>query len=241
MRERLINRSQQGDLGEASAIEWLTGIGATVLIPVGRSPHFDLVAEVRGQLLRFPVKTSTSSAERVDGTGYAVQLATCGGNQSWNGVSKHLDPARVDYVFALVGDGRRWVIPVSHLEAQTTLRLGGSKYSEYEIPRGAALESFVYGADSDPSTIAGPVRGSAEAGESGWTVNPVPRAEWVRIPPPPSASTSELGPRASGRSLRYQRTTISPQHQITVPSVPFADAGLGVGDRLHATADGPAA
>jgi len=48
-----------------------------------------------------------------------------------------------------------------------------------------------------------------------------------------------LGPRASGRSLRYQRTTISPQHQITVPSVPFADAGLGVGDRLHATADGP--
>ena len=26
--------------------------------------------------------------------------------------------------------------------------------------------------------------GSAEVGESGRTVNPLPRAEWVRIPPP---------------------------------------------------------
>ena len=45
-RERLINRRQQGDLGEASAIEWLTSVGAMVLIPFGHSPNYDLVAEM---------------------------------------------------------------------------------------------------------------------------------------------------------------------------------------------------
>ncbi len=55
--ERRINRRQQGDLGEASAIEWLTSVGATVLLPVGHSPDFDLVAEANGRLLRVQVKT----------------------------------------------------------------------------------------------------------------------------------------------------------------------------------------
>jgi Holliday junction resolvase-like predicted endonuclease len=57
--ERRINRGQQGDIGEASAIEWLTRMGAVVLIPIGRSPDFDLVASVTGGLLRIQVKTST--------------------------------------------------------------------------------------------------------------------------------------------------------------------------------------
>jgi bifunctional DNA-binding transcriptional regulator/antitoxin component of YhaV-PrlF toxin-antitoxin module len=39
--------------------------------------------------------------------------------------------------------------------------------------------------------------------------------------------------------LRFQRTQISSQHQITIPSVPFRKAGLAPGDRLHARADGP--
>jgi hypothetical protein len=34
-----------------------------------------------------------------------------GRNQSWTGVVKRLDPARFDYLFVLVGDGRRWFIP----------------------------------------------------------------------------------------------------------------------------------
>ena len=59
MRERLINRRQQGDLGEASAIEWLTRVGATVSIPFGHSPDYDLVAEVDGRLYRVQVKTTT--------------------------------------------------------------------------------------------------------------------------------------------------------------------------------------
>jgi len=36
--QRLINRRRQGDLGEASAIDWLTRQGATVWAPLGHSP-----------------------------------------------------------------------------------------------------------------------------------------------------------------------------------------------------------
>jgi Holliday junction resolvase-like predicted endonuclease len=65
--ERRLNRTQQGDLGEASAMEWLASRGATVLTPIGYSPHFDLVAEIDGRLLRIQVKTSTQEHRTPDG------------------------------------------------------------------------------------------------------------------------------------------------------------------------------
>src|ERR671919_798434 len=128
--ERCINRRQQGDLGEASAIEWLTSVGATVFVPLGNSPHYDLVAEANGRLLTIQVKTSTQLVLKPGGqTRCSVALATCGGNQSWNGVPKPLDVSRVDYLFALTGEGRRWFIPSTTLEARRAITLGGPKYS----------------------------------------------------------------------------------------------------------------
>ena len=232
MRERLINRRQQGDLGEVSAIEWLTRQGATVFVPLGHSPDVDLLADVVGHLYRVQVKTSTRQPTPNGAERWEVRLATNGGNQSWTGKIKTLDPERLDYLYVLVGDGRRWFIPAGAVEAQTSMILGGSRYAEFEISPGPPIDPLVYG-----PRIASPARGSAGAGEPGQTVNLVAMPEWVRIPPPPSRP--ELGPRARGRALRYQRTRISTSHQVTVPSVPFCDAGLNVGDRLQATADGP--
>src|SRR2546423_1721160 len=117
--ERLINRRQQGDLGEASAIEWLMAMGATVLLPVGHSPDFDLVAEARGRLLRIQVKTSTYSARSRS----QVELATRGGNRSWSGVAKTFAPSRFDYLFVLTGDGRRWFLPATVIEGRTSISL----------------------------------------------------------------------------------------------------------------------
>ncbi len=71
LRERLINRRQQGDLGEASAIEWLTRRGATVCAPLGHSPDYDLIAELDGRLFRVQVKTTT------------FQITTPNGHQRW--------------------------------------------------------------------------------------------------------------------------------------------------------------
>ena len=44
--------------------------------------------------------------------------------------------------------------------------------------------------------------------------------------------------RASVPPLKFQRTTISTGHQITIPSVPFRAAGFEAGDRLQVTATG---
>src|SRR5215208_2694016 len=100
--QRLINRRQQGDLGEASAIEWFSRLGATTFTPFGHSPDVELVVQLERQLLRVQVKTSTCSFEASDGDlRWEVHLATNGGNQSWNGVAKVFDPSRFDQLFAL--------------------------------------------------------------------------------------------------------------------------------------------
>ena len=131
MRERLINRRQQGDLGELSAMEWLAREGSVVWTPFGNSPNADLIAEVEGTLLRVQVKTTTFRIKTPDGhERWSVQLATNGGNQSWSGVAKRFSPTSVDRLFVLVGDGRRWFIPASAIEGGSSIYLGGPKYSE---------------------------------------------------------------------------------------------------------------
>ncbi len=103
-----MNPRQQGDLGEASGIEWLTRWGAGVYFPLFHSPGIDLIAETEDRLLRVQVKTSTYWNKQR----WQVNLKTCGGNQSWNGIVKFLEPTRCDWVFVLVADGRRWFIPL---------------------------------------------------------------------------------------------------------------------------------
>jgi hypothetical protein len=117
-------------------MEWLAEQGARVSLPLGHSPDYDLVADLDGELLRVQVKTS----RRLTPTGnYQVMLETKGGNQSWNGVARRFEAGRYDRLFVLVGDGRRWFIPASSIEARTAICLGGSKYAQFEISRGRAF------------------------------------------------------------------------------------------------------
>ena len=144
---RLINRSRQGDLGEASAVEWLTRRGAVVSSPAGHSPDYDLVADLGEGLLRVQVKTSTQACRTADGNvRFPVMIATTGGNQSWTRRVKRFDPSRFDALFVLVGCGRRWFLPSCHVEAGNVLTLGGRKYSEFEIEATEPIADLVYGA-----------------------------------------------------------------------------------------------
>ena len=96
--ERRINRRQQGDLGEASAIDWLTRQGAIVFAPFGHSPDYDLAADFGEGLVRVQVKTSTQVAVTPNGHERCpVMLATNGGNQSWNRIAKRFDSSRFDF------------------------------------------------------------------------------------------------------------------------------------------------
>ncbi len=241
MRERLINRSRQGDLGEASAIEWLTSKGATVWVPLGHSPDVDLIAEVEGRLLRVQVKTTTQRESTPDGhERWGASVATNGGNQSWTRVAKRFDAARVDFLFVLVGDGRRWFIPSAAVESTVGLKLAGRKYSEFEIESAGPILEAVYGADSTRSRIDGPERGSAGVGEPGRSVKSVATHEWVRFPPPPLAESCEQTKPPYERKLgRAGQAIVRSKRQMTLPATPYTEAGLSVGDRVRFRADGP--
>lgn len=228
-------------------MEWLASKGALIWVPLGQSPNVDLLAETDGRIYRVQVKTSTQSAKTPRGhRRWRVGIATNGGNQSWSKTTKTFDPASVDFLFALVGDGRRWFIPAARIEAQRQVALGGAKYSEFEIERGQAIEHLIYPSGATALESPSQTWGGAGVGEPGRPVKSVALLEWVRFPPPPSRSPALSAPSAgvtgdSGATapLRFQRTKISPQHQITIPSVPFCKAGLVPGDRLHARAQGP--
>jgi hypothetical protein len=126
---RQANPRRQGDIGEATAIAWLTRAGFGVWVPLGHSPDADLIAQEGGRLFRVQVKTST--AWRNDR--YEISLATKGGNRSWSGCVKTIDAERYEYLFVLVADGRQWFIPAAAIEAKTMILLGGPKYAAFEV------------------------------------------------------------------------------------------------------------
>jgi hypothetical protein len=138
---------RQGDLGELSAMEWFASKGALICVPVGHSPDFDFVAVQDERLLRVQVKTCIAFRNNR----WPLVVCTRGGNQSWSGLVKRFDSAQCDYLFAVVGDGRRWCIPSTALEGGTRIVLGGPKYATFEVERGRPLSSAV--ADGSASTI----------------------------------------------------------------------------------------
>jgi hypothetical protein len=224
-RERAVNRRVQGDIGELSAMEWLGSKGATVWVPFNHSPHVDLMAEWDDALIKVQVKTSTFRTVKKSGDErWHVAIATNGGNRSWTGLTKKFDPAQVDYLFVLVGDGRRWFIPAGMVEAARSLALGGRKYSEFEVERGTNLEAAVYSRDH-PNRIVPPTAGECQSGQMDLTVNQAAMPTQVRILPPPSSSSGQV--------------LLRPKRQMTIPKRPCEEAGFGAGDRLRVRADGP--
>ena len=118
-------------------MEWFASKGAAIYFPVGHSPHCDFIAEFGDRLARVQVKSCT--AYRFDR--WQVTICTCGGNQSWSGLVKHFDSASCDYLFVVVGDGRRWCIPSHAIAGGRGVALGGPKYAEFEVEPGRPLPS----------------------------------------------------------------------------------------------------
>ncbi len=223
---------RQGDVGEAAAIDWLTRTGACVSFPLFHSPDYDLIADLGGTLLRVQVKTSRRTTGE---TGhYVLQLATSGGNQSWNGVVKIFDSSRVDFLFALVSDGRRWFVPAEEINGKRAISLGGPKYSEFQIGATAPFDH----AGSGRSKLGDP-RGGAGVGEPGETVNLVPSllsgfdSHPPHFSPPCGASHSEKVPAST-----IGRTKMSSHHQVTVPLAVAAASSIKPGDRFRVESGG---
>jgi hypothetical protein len=127
---------------------WFESQGAGIYFPVGHSPHSDFIAEFGEHLLRVQVKTCIAWRNNR----WNVSICTRGGNQSWSGLTKYFDPTRCDYLFVLVGDGRRWCMPSGALGGGSHICLGGPKYAEFEVEPGCPLPDPH--ADQPASTIA---------------------------------------------------------------------------------------
>jgi hypothetical protein len=190
-----------------------------------------------GRLLRVQVKTCTRREVTKNGhERWPVLVCTNGGNQSWTGVTKYFDPSKVDVLFVLVGNGRRWVIPAEEVESRRTLNLGGTKYSEFEVDAGFPILHLVYGGPTPTLTID---RSSTSGERRSWRVGLGCKpsalvAEGVRIPPPPpQLEVAERGTAPHGQ------TRVSGNRQIVIPKRAFDGAGLARGDRLKAFALGP--
>jgi hypothetical protein len=224
-RVRALNRRVQGDIGELSAMEWLGSQGATVWVPFNHSPHVDLMAEWDEGLVRVQVKTTTYRGSKAKRDRWNVSIATNGGNRSWSGVTKRFDPARVDYLFVLVGDGRRWFIPAPLVEGSRGLVLGGPKYSEFEIQAGTPFEGVVYSGGA-PNRIHALTAGECQSGQMDQTVNLTAMPTQVRILPPPSTTSS-------------RQILLRPKRQATFPKAPCEEAGIAAGDRLRVQVYGP--
>ncbi len=232
MKERRLKPREQGDIGELSAMDWLASQGAHVYVPVGHSPDVDLIADIGGRLLRVEVKTSSY---RNENGRWEIGIATRGGNQSWSGLVKHFEPDRCDYLFVLVGDGRRWLIPTEELECKTGLSLGGPKYSEFEVERGRPLPT-----EDAKTRLESGSSGEYRSGQPGHPVKVLALPSQVRILPPPSSSTGASQSAGTGRrKLAVGRTRVSSNHQVTIPRQPFDAAGIAVADNFRVEANGP--
>jgi hypothetical protein len=220
-------------MGELSAMQWLAERGAHVYVPLGHSPDVDIVADIRGQLIRVEVKTSTYWKKNR----WGVLISTRGGNQSWSGTVKYFDPSRCDYLFVHVGDGRRWFIPTAAISATSGLRLGGRKYAEFEIERGCPLARERSEPLESPTAL-----GEYQSGQLGQAVNLMSYDFVGSNPasPTPVAAADPVRPTNRDRRLgKRGQTIVNQKRRMTIPQKPFFEAGLVNGSKLQVRADGP--
>ena len=128
----------QGERGEGLAAAWFIEQGADVLVPTLFTPRdYDFIVDwgdgSRPQ--RIQVKTSTQFVN----SRWSVSICTRGGNRSWSGLVKRLDPSKYEALFVIVADGRRWLIPSDRVTGGTGIHLGGPKYAEWELELGQPL------------------------------------------------------------------------------------------------------
>src|SRR6266511_1712833 len=232
--QSLINRRQQGDLGEASAIEWLTRHGARVWFPLGHSPDADLIAEIARRLLRIQVKTCTLRSRTPNGhERWEVSISTNGDNQSWSGVAKVFDPARFDALFVLTGAGRRWLIPADAIESTHAAHLGGPKYSEFEIEPGDPIDPIVYG-DGQPLLESDSPPGEYPSGQRTGSVKPWAYTFAGSNPASPTPSETGFRPSKYDRKLsRSGYAVLNQKRRLTLPRQACIEAGFEDGDRVR--------
>lgn len=122
------NSRIQGLVGIGSAIEYFTKNDYIVSIPLTDSQEYDLIVEKDNILKRVQVKTGRYKR----GNRWLIGLRTSGGNMS-RYTRKHFDKTKCDFLFVLVEDGKRWLIPVEDVKGTSGINLGGIEYEKFLV------------------------------------------------------------------------------------------------------------
>ena len=176
-------------------MDWLDSQGYGVWLPVGHSPDCDVIADDGERLHRVQVKTTT----RYRHARWEVMVCTRGGNQSWSGVVKHFSAARCDWLFVLVADGRRWLIPAEAVDGGTNCC-----WAAQSTPSLRWLPAVRCRRASQADRYARRVSAGFPSGQRGSAVNRLALPSQVRILPPPWVplqAASNPWPRARARRL----------------------------------------
>ncbi len=121
----------KGDLAVAQAITHYMSSGYEVCLPIGDKRPYDLIIELKGNIIRVQVKYAGYYTKIGK---HKVALRTTGGNQSWHSAKKYSDHD-FDELFAYTADGRKFVIPWRNVAARNELSIEHPKYAQYEVAK----------------------------------------------------------------------------------------------------------
>ncbi len=121
------NTKKQGDMGLGTAIFHFTKLGQTVSIPLTDSQDYDLITDFNGLLKKIQIKTCNFKRKY-----YEVNLSVKGGNRTSKGSIKKFNNSNCDYLFIVINQIKKYLIPTKGLKAQCNLVLG-PKYQKYLV------------------------------------------------------------------------------------------------------------
>jgi len=114
-------------MGLGAAIFHFTSLGQTISIPLTDSQDYDLVADFDGSLKRIQIKSCSYKRKY-----FEVNLSIKGGNRTSSGSIKRFNNSNCDYLFVVVNQSQKYLIPTKDLKATCNLVLG-PKYQKYLI------------------------------------------------------------------------------------------------------------
>lgn len=123
---------KQGLLGELKAQLILTWLGYEISKPLEIHVPYDLLAVKDGKVFKVQVKTSAHNPNPNNPDRFEVNLTTKGGNTKVNTLKKP-ENNEFDLLFAMVDNGRCWLIPYDSITSKTLVMVGTDHYACFEV------------------------------------------------------------------------------------------------------------
>ena len=118
-----LTKVTQGCVGLGHAIAHFVSTGNTVSLPLIDNQDYDLIVDESSVLKKVQVKTSKTKAKSGF---YEVQLKAVRSNRTEN-VIKNFDGNTVDYLFILLADSSKYLIPSNEVDNVSTMTMNKSR------------------------------------------------------------------------------------------------------------------